>query len=58
VLGAEHSIDNIHNYNDANIKDLKEISDQIGNVHADINNITANLNSISSTTTRLTLKIL
>jgi uncharacterized protein YoxC len=44
VLGVEHSIDNIHNYDDTNIKeDLKEISDQIRNVHTDINNITAKL---------------
>jgi archaellum component FlaC len=59
VLGVEHSIDNIHNYDDTNIKEnLKEISDQIENVHTEINNITAKLNTITSITTRLTLKIL
>jgi hypothetical protein len=43
VLGVEHSIDNIHNYDDTNIKEnLKEITDQINNVHTEINNITAN----------------
>jgi uncharacterized protein YoxC len=59
VLGIEHSIDNIHNYDDTNIKEnLKEITDQTSNVHTDINNITAKLNNVTSTTTRLTLKIL
>jgi hypothetical protein len=54
VLGVEHSIDNIHNYDDTNIKEnLKEISDQIENVHTDINNITAKLSNITSTSTRL-----
>jgi hypothetical protein len=47
VLGVEHSIDNIHNYDDTNIKeDLQKISTQIGNVHTDINNITAKLANI------------
>jgi seryl-tRNA synthetase len=56
VLGVEHSIDNIHNYDHTNIKeDLKEISDQIGNVHTDINNITAKLANVTSTTTKLAL---
>jgi uncharacterized protein YoxC len=58
VLGVKHSIDNIHNYDDTNIKEnLKEISDLIDNVHTDINNITAKLSNITRTTTRLTLKI-
>jgi seryl-tRNA synthetase len=57
VLRVEHTINNIHNYDDTNLKDnLKEISDQINNIHTDINNITAKLNNITSTTTRLTLK--
>jgi seryl-tRNA synthetase len=56
VLGVEHSIDNIHNYDDTNIKeDLKEITDQINNVHTDINNITAKLINMTSTTTKLSL---
>jgi hypothetical protein len=51
VLGVEHSIDNIHNYDDTNIKEeQKEITDQINNVHTDINNITAKLINITSTT--------
>jgi low affinity Fe/Cu permease len=58
VLGVEHTTNNIHNYDDTNIKKkLKEITDQIGNVHTDINNITAKLSSITSTTTKLSLKI-
>jgi hypothetical protein len=52
---VEHSIDNIHNYDDTNIKDLKEISDQIGDFHTDINNITTKLANITSTTTKLAL---
>jgi hypothetical protein len=44
VLRVEHSIDSVHNYDDTNIKEnLKEITDQINNVHTDINNITAKL---------------
>jgi hypothetical protein len=57
VLGVEHSVDNIHNYDDTNTKEnLQEISDQIENLHTYINNITAKLNNITSITTRLTLK--
>jgi uncharacterized protein YoxC len=57
VLGVEHSIDNIHNYYDTNIKkNLQEITCQIQGVHTDINNITAKLNNITSTTTKLSLK--
>jgi gas vesicle protein len=34
MLGVEHNMDNIHNYDDTNIKEnLKEISDHINNVH-------------------------
>jgi hypothetical protein len=56
VLGVEHSIDNIHNYDDTNIKeDLQEISNQIGNVHTDINNVTAKLANITGITTKLSL---
>jgi seryl-tRNA synthetase len=56
VLGVEHSIDNIHNYDDTNIKaELKEITDQIQGVHTDINNITAKLINMTSTTTKLSL---
>jgi hypothetical protein len=55
VLKVEHSINNIHNYDDTNIKELKEISDQIGNIHTDINNITAKLTDVTSTTTKLSL---
>jgi hypothetical protein len=41
-LGVEHTIDNIHNYDDTNLKeDLQEITEQIQGVHTDINNITA-----------------
>jgi seryl-tRNA synthetase len=57
VLGVEHSIDEIHNYDDTNIKaELKEITDQIQGVHTNINNITAKLNNITNTTTKLSLK--
>jgi chromosome segregation ATPase len=55
VLGVEHSIDNIHNYDDTNIKEFKKITDQINNVHTDINNITAKLSNVTSTTTKLSL---
>jgi seryl-tRNA synthetase len=56
VLGVEHSVDNIHNYDDTNIKEeLKEITDQINNVHTDINNIIAKLININNTTTKLSL---
>jgi seryl-tRNA synthetase len=56
VLGVEHTIDNIHNYDDTNIKEnLKEITNQINNVHTDINNITAKLINMTSTTTKLSL---
>jgi hypothetical protein len=56
VLGVEHSIDNIHNYDNTNIKEeLKEISDQINNIHTDINNITAKSN-ITRIITKLSLK--
>jgi FtsZ-binding cell division protein ZapB len=44
VLGVEHSNDNIHNYNHTNMKEnLKEITDQVNNVHTDINNTTSKL---------------
>jgi seryl-tRNA synthetase len=56
VLGVEHSIDNVHHYNHANIKeDLQEMTEQINNVHTDINNITAKLSNITSITTKLSL---
>jgi uncharacterized protein YoxC len=36
VLGIEHTIDNIHNYDDTNLKeDLQEINEQIQGVHTD-----------------------
>jgi seryl-tRNA synthetase len=58
-LGVEHSFDNIHNYDNTNLKeDLQEISQQSNNIHTDINNITAKLNNITSTNTKLILKIL
>jgi iron-sulfur cluster repair protein YtfE (RIC family) len=48
VLGVQHIIDNIHNYDDSNIKeDLQEITERINNVHTDINNITAKLINIA-----------
>jgi seryl-tRNA synthetase len=54
---VEHTIDNIHNYVDSNLKDqLEEITIQINNIHSDINNITAKLNNITNTTTKLSLK--
>jgi seryl-tRNA synthetase len=57
ILEIEHSIDNIHNYDNTNIKEnLKEISDLIDNVHTDINSVTAKLSNITGITTRLTLK--
>jgi division protein CdvB (Snf7/Vps24/ESCRT-III family) len=41
VLGVEHTIDNIYNYNNTNLKeDLQEINEQIQGVYTDINNIT------------------
>jgi methyl-accepting chemotaxis protein len=56
VLGVEHSIDNIHNYDDTNIKsELQEINEQIQVVHTDINNITAKLINMTSTTSKLSL---
>jgi seryl-tRNA synthetase len=55
-LGVEHTIDNIHNYDDTNLKqELKEINEQIQGVYTDINNITAKLINITSTTTKLSL---
>jgi regulator of replication initiation timing len=55
-LGVEQSVDNIHNYDDANIKEeLKEITDKIGNLHTNINDIITKLNNIISTTTKLSL---
>jgi seryl-tRNA synthetase len=56
VLGVEHTIDNIHNYDDTNLKeDLQEINEQIQNIHTNINNITAKLINMTSTTTKLSL---
>jgi hypothetical protein len=56
VLGVEHTIDNIHNYDDTNLKeDLQETNEQIQGVHTDINNITAKLANMSCTTTKLSL---
>jgi hypothetical protein len=56
VLGVEHTIDNIHNYDDTNLKeDLQKINEQIQGVHTVINNITAKLANMTSTTTKLSL---
>jgi prefoldin subunit 5 len=56
VLGVEHTIDNIDNYDDTNIKaELQEINEQIQGVHTDINNITAKLINMTSTSTKLSL---
>jgi uncharacterized protein YoxC len=56
VLGVEHAIDNIHNYDDTNLKeDLQEINEQIQGVHTDTNNITAKLANMTITTTKLSL---
>jgi seryl-tRNA synthetase len=55
-VGVEHSIDNKHNNDDINIKEnMKEITDQINNIHTDINNITAKLINMTNTTTKLSL---
>jgi seryl-tRNA synthetase len=53
VLGVEHSIDEIY---DTNVKEnLQEVTDQVNNVHTDINNITAKLINMTSATTKLSL---
>jgi prefoldin subunit 5 len=63
VLGVEHSIDEIHNYDDSNLKqdiatitsDLTSLLNNINSIHADIDALNTRLGGITSTTAKIKL---
>jgi hypothetical protein len=60
---VEHSIDEIHNYDDSNLKgdiaglsgQLTDIINSINSIHSDIDAVTTRLNGITSTTAKIKL---
>jgi phage-related protein len=64
VLGLEHEIDNVHNYDDTDIKSkfqnltnsvatqITQIQDSVGAIQDDVNSLSTRLTGISSTSTQ------
>jgi hypothetical protein len=60
VLGIEHDIDGVHNYNDAPLKNMivevkGNLFDFVTDINNDINNLAARLNGINITSSKLSL---